>query len=205
MSFLDRNIRDRFLTERITGYLERKAPPRNLSPKAQADEMAALIRCFMRFAPKEGFEDWWPRFEDRLDEDAKTRAWPNAGEIKSAAMAVRGPSSKRISEGDEINPLEVYGKRMEAGEAVPQGCLYGRMALDLLGGGHVTQDLLRKYRSAWYFMLKGQYGEEYARQKEAEAIALHESVERDDQQPARKRAPEPQPNKVKTYEWDGAQ
>ncbi len=200
------NYRENFLKTKLKDLLARRSMPRQLAEnsRAQAEEMKSLAFTIGRYAPRGDYEDWWPRFAQRLDEDAKTRAWPTAFEIKAAAQAIQGSSSKRPAQGDEISPLEVYGKRMEAGEAVPQGCLYGRMALDLLGGGHITQDLLRKYRSAWYFMLKGQYSEEYARQKEAEAIALHESVERDDQQPARKQPPTPQPNKVKTYEWDGA-
>ncbi|MDP5216711.1 hypothetical protein Q5Y75_05730 [Ruegeria sp. 2205SS24-7] len=205
MSVYDRKQRETFLTQKITGYLDRKSPPRNLGARAQADEMQSLVRCFMRYAPRDRFEEWWPRFEDRLDEDAKTRAWPTAGEVKAAATAIAGPSSKRPAQGDEIDPLDIYAKRMERGEPVPDGCFYGRIAVDMQARGLVNSDTLRKYRSAWYFKLKAQYDEEYARQKEDAAKALHESIEADDRQPAGRPVPKPEPQKMKAYDWDGAQ
>ncbi|SLN25116.1 hypothetical protein [Ruegeria meonggei] len=205
MTMFDRKRRETFLTDKITGYLDRKAPPRSLGAQAQANEMASLVRCFMRFAPKDGYEDWWPNFEDRLDEDAKTRAWPTAGEIKAAAMAITGPSSRRIAEGNEFDPLDVNAKRMHAGERVSDGYLYGRLSVELVASGKVSEAQMRRYRAAFIFWLKDTYDEPIALAKVAEFEARHAAAEAAAHEPLEPRAlPKPQPKIVPRHEWDGA-
>lgn len=172
----DRKRRESFLTEKLTAYLGRKAAPRNLPQRAQTETMAALDRCLGRYAPKQNFEDWWPRFEDRLEEEAKTWAWPTVGEIKAAALSLAEPGQARTSSEDDIDPLKVAAKRMESGEPVGDGYLYGRMAVDLIAAGLVSEETMRRYRSGLFGQLKSTYGEAKALEMEDRLKARHQAA-----------------------------
>lgn len=188
----DRKHRENFLKEKLEGYLARRAAPRNLPQRAQVEEMAALDRCLGRYAPKEGYEDWWPRFEDRLDEDAKTRAWPTSNEIKASATAIATPARTGKSADEELQPLKVAAGRMERGEHVGDGYLYGRMAVDLIAAGLVDEETMSRYRSGLFGMLKSTYGEAKALEMEAALKARHESArESHRQQPEPRDLPMP--------------
>ncbi len=176
MTMFDRKRRESFLDEKLEAYLGRKAAPRNLPPRAQTETMAALERCLGRYAPKEGYEDWWPRFEDRLEEDSKTWAWPTVGEIKAAAIAITEPGQRRVSQADDLQPLKVAARRMENGEPVGDGHLYGRMAVDLIAAGLVDETTMKRYRSGLFGQLKATYGETQALDMEAKLKARHEAA-----------------------------
>jgi hypothetical protein len=204
MSNFDSKRRENFLTDKLTSYLDRKSPPRSLGTQAQFHEAASLQRCLMRHAPEQGYEDWWRRFEDRLDEDAKTRAWPTAGEIKTAARATTGSPFRRISQGNEIDPLDVNAKRMNASEAVSDDYLYGRRAVELLESGKVTEDQILDYRPALISRFNETWGEPIAKMKVAELEARHAAAETAAQESSEPRAlPKPQPKKMTRHEWDG--
>lgn len=193
MSMFDRKRRESFLTEKLTAYLGRKAAPRNLPQRAATETMAALERCLGRYAPKEGYEDWWPRFEDRLEEDSKTWAWPTVGEIKAAAMAITEPSERRISQADDVNPLRNAAKRMENGEPVGDGYLYGRLAVDLIAEGLVDEATMRRYRSGLFGMLESTYGEAKALEMEAKLKERHNDARESHRQPSEPRdLPQPE-------------
>ena len=134
------NPRVEFLTAKLKGYLERRTMPRGLAdkPKAQEAELSALIHCLTRYAPREEFGEWWVKMESGLAENSETRAWPTEGEIRKAAANIRGPQTRQISEGDEIDPLQINADRMNSGAHVGDGCLYGRVAVDMMapGAGH---------------------------------------------------------------------
>lgn len=201
------NLRENFLTGKLRSFLDRRSMPRGLADKPQAirDELGSLVRCMVRFAPNHDYEDWWVRFEDRLAEDGQTRAWPTEGEIKKAAMSLRGTISRKPAQGDEIDPITIIAKRMNAGEAVGDSCFYGRVAVDLLRSGNVDMATMRKYRSGFYFSAKNVYGEKQARAMEAELISRHEAAEKmDTVQRKPRNIPAPSPKKIPTYEWDGA-
>lgn len=172
-------IREDFLGEKLERYLSRKTMPRGLDskPAARDEELQALMRCLTRYAPRERYDEWWPRFEDRLSEDAQTRAWPSEGEIKKAALSIRERQTTTVSQGDEIDPVKVNAERIQRGEAVGDGWLWGRLAVELLQSGRVTMAQLRPYRSALYFSEKDFYGEETARKREQEREARHQHAE----------------------------
>lgn len=198
------NPRVEFLTVKLKGYLERRTMPRGLAdkPKAQEAELGALIHCLTRYAPRQEFGEWWAKMESRLAENSETRAWPTEGEIKKAAMSLRGTQTKQVAEGDEIDPLVILSGRMERGEHVGDGCLYGRVAVDMLARGLVTHDTLRKYRSGLYFRLKKVYGEEKAREMEAELIQRQEDAEALSSSAKRYSAPAYEPKRIPAMECD---
>ncbi|MCE8556659.1 hypothetical protein KBY29_20315 [Ruegeria pomeroyi] len=204
MTMFDRNCRETFLTEKFVGYLNRKMPPRNFTPEVQADEMASLLRCLVRFAPKNGYEKWWSNFEDRLDEDAKTRAWPTAGEIKAAAVAISGPCYRNIAKGDEVDLLEVIARRMNAGEEVSDAYLYGRSAVELMESGKVSEDQIQRYRKELIHKLRKTYDEATASARIAELTDRHATAETTAREPVEQRTlPKVKPNLMVGTEWDG--
>ena len=150
----------------------------------------------------------WPLrsgFEDRLDEDTKTRAWPTAGEIKAASLAITGPSSRRIAEGNEVSPLDVVARRMDANEAVSDGYLYRRLAVELLASGKVSEDQMSRYRTGLFVQLKDTYDEPIALAKLAELKARHAAAEAATREPIEPRVlPKPQPKMMTKNEWGGA-
>lgn len=174
------SIREDFLSNRLTGYLDRRSMPKGFEkkPAARDAELQALIRCMCRFAPRERYDDWWNIFEDKLAEDAKTRAWPTEGEIKSAALATRPSASKAIAEAGDFDPIAINAARIERGEAVGDGWLWDRLAVDLLTCGRVSIAQLRPYRSALYFSEKKLYGEEVARRNEQDRDQRHVEAEK---------------------------
>lgn len=190
------NPRVEFLSSKLTEYLDRRTMPRGLqSAEAQKKETQALIHCLVRYAPRQEFGEWWGKLEVTLDEAAETRAWPTVAEIRKAAMVIRGPGSKHVAEVGDIDPLAIIAERINAGDLVGDGYLYGRLAVDLQRRGLVTVDTLRKYRSALYFRLKNTYGEDRAREMEARFIQRHDDAEAVSNGGGYS-APTPQPKKI---------
>lgn len=89
-------MKSAYLEGRLKHYLARRSPPQFMAKNdtAQAEEVAALVRAVGRAAPDSGYQEWWPRLEDALDRDLKTRAWPNVHEIMEAARKVGGRSEE---------------------------------------------------------------------------------------------------------------
>ena len=206
MNQIDKLARENFITGKLRAYLDRKTAPRGIAdkPTAMREELAALVRCVLRYAPRQRWEEWWPQFEDRLSEDATTRAWPSEGEVKKAAGSLRGIVSVKPADGDETDAVAVAGKRMAANEAVGDEFMYGRRAVELLRRGFVDLVTMRRYRSGLYFSAKNVYGEATARKMEAEWIARHEAAEKlDDLHQQRRDAKTPEPKRMVAHEWDG--
>jgi len=200
------SIKAEFLKTKLTAYLERRSMPRSLAdkPSAQHAELAALLACVNRLAPRDGFEDWWAMMEISIAENANTYAWPTEGDIKKAAGKIRGPRKVTVSQGDELDPLKVMGERMEAGDAVGDGWIYGRLCVQLQRKRLLTPDTLRKYRSAWFFKQKDTYGEEQANAKEAEMMKRHKDAETlEDSVRSQVDTPIPKPKTQDRYDWDG--
>lgn len=174
------SIREDFLKRRLTAYLDRRSMPRGFEgkPAARDAELEALTRCVLKFAPRERYDEWFNRFEDTLAEDAKTRAWPTEGEIKSAARAIRPTQSRTVVEGDEIDPVKIAAGRINRGEAVGDSWLWGRLALELLASGEVSLAQIRAYRSAVYFAEKKMIGDEVAKAREEQRGDRHRAAEK---------------------------
>ncbi len=202
------NHRENFLKSKLKDLLERRSMPRHLAGngKAQSEEMKSLAITVGKFAPRSGYEDWWPKFQQQLDEDAKTRAWPTAFEIKSAAQLVQGTTTHRPAQGDEIDTLKVYADRIKAGEAVDEGCLFGAICVEMKSRGLLDTDTLRKYRNGWFFNAQRQYGKEKALQMKDQMDQRQEAAERAAREKTKPQTlPAPNPLRPTHYIWDGAE
>ena len=104
------SIRSDTLETKLSALLKRLSPPRLMTVEVQADEMDALARAIDRAAPRDGYDAWWPQFEDSLLSSMTTRAWPTVGEIARAAKSIHAPRSATEA---ETESHEVYGWILE--------------------------------------------------------------------------------------------
>ncbi|MBK9073302.1 MAG: hypothetical protein IPL79_20220 [Myxococcales bacterium] len=205
MSHFDKSDRDNFFTGKVRAYLDRRTAPRGIADKPQVvrEELAALVRCVLRFAPTSGMDEWWQKFEDRLAEESTTRAWPTEGEIKKAALSLRGTTQPKFTQGYEADPLAINAGRMSRGEAVGDGFLYGRPAVALLRAGYVTPAQMAGYRSGLFFSAKSVYGEAVALNMESEWKKRHADAECLDDTPRQRGTAIPAPKRIAAHDWDG--
>lgn len=195
------------ISTRLIRFLDRRSVPMHLSdkPSAQQDEIDALLQCVLRYAPRADYMPWLERLISEMSANAKTRGWPSEADVASAAREMSKVGSIKPADGGEIDFLQVVADRMNEGEAVGDECFYGRIAQRLLDSGKVSEATMRKYRSAWYFNAKDVYGEEKAREKEAQAQErMRHAAELARNTDGRKSVMPPEPKRIAAHEWDGA-
>lgn len=171
------------IRSRLKRFLDRRSMPKFLEDKPQAisDELGAMTRAISRFAPRGDMSEWWSRFEADLGERNTTRSWPSEGEVSASCKAVTDRSGPRIAEQGSIDPYAINAKRIQNGEAVGDEWFYGRRAVELIEKGLATEGQLRPYRSALFFQMREVWGEDKAREKEAELIRRHEDAKSEGQ------------------------
>lgn len=175
------SLHDSDITARFSRFLDRKALPRRLDgkPMAQDDEMRALVATITRYAPRHppALAAWWPVFEGALSE-ACGDYWPGEKQIKPAAQQASKDAPKMRDEtgGPDMRPIAVAARRMQAGEAVGEAFLYGRMAVEMIAERLVDQDTMQRYRSGAFLARKATHGDDAALAWEAEAKVRHEAA-----------------------------
>jgi hypothetical protein len=166
----------------FTRWLDRYSPPLSMrdNQRAQQDEVEALLRTVLKFAPALLYGDWVSSMLDRLSDQMKTRAWPTQNEIGAVCSNMRkegaGSSKHRASGEISLEPHDIISRRMGKGEAVAEGWLYGRAACELIQQGLIDQETMTRYRSAAFFNRKNAYGEDKALAWEDERKAAHEAA-----------------------------
>lgn len=90
-------MRTDFLQDSLTRLLGRLSPPRSIAKdaRAQRDEIAHLVRVLAAAAPRDGYADWWQRFEIALLDAHQTRAWPTVNEVSKACRVANGGAAGR--------------------------------------------------------------------------------------------------------------
>ena len=200
------NIRKSELTTCLQTYLDRKSIPMNLNgkPDAQQAEINALLHSVLRHAPARDYLEWWGRVEVALGDASKTRGWPTEGDIRAACMLIRPMDTRRPADVEKMDRLEAIAQRMERCETVGDTYFFGRFAVEMKSRGLVTEDTLRKYRSAWYFAAKAVYTAEKLVKLEAEMKSRQASAEKSSSNENSYRAPTPPVKRMAQNEWDGA-
>lgn len=163
---------------RLIRFLDRKTMPRRLEgkPVAMDDEIGALLAAVLRQAPRgaDALADWWPAFEASLGEMCGGM-WPTEKEITDAGRKhVR--TVRHESADTDMTPSAINARRMDRGEAVGEHFIWGSGAVEMIAGRMVTEDVMARYRSAWFSGLVQVYGEAKAREMEAAAKARHEAA-----------------------------
>lgn len=119
-------------------------------------------------------------FQD-VCENFRGTGWPKTAVFVTSmeSIAKRKPANViTFKPSENTSPVIAAAKCMNAGEAIGDDWLYGRLCIELMATGDVDQETLRKYRSALYFTMKDVWGETIARQNEDALIARHESASR---------------------------
>lgn len=175
------------LKTRLSRFIARRDVPRRLEAKPEAinDELSALTATVERFAPRdaEALANWWGRFEVQLGLEAD-RYWPTEKQIAEAAKAIAPASGNRPREKGDTDEARIAADRMNAGEPVGEGWLYGTLACDMIERRLVDEPTMRKYRSKAYFHRKDVLGAEAADAWEADRKAMHDRVREDRRQHA---------------------
>ena len=174
-------MHDSDVLARLTRFLARKSMPRRLDgkPDAEADETRALCAVVSRNAPRgaDRLAAWWPLFEARLGEVCGGM-WPTEKELRDVAAAASKDAPRATSEGTgpDNSDAAITARKMERGEAVGEGWLYGIGAVELAARGLIDRATMEKYRSAAFIARKQTYGQDAALEWEEWAKSQHEAA-----------------------------
>lgn len=129
--------RDQDLSERLTGLLGRRTPPRGFhgNERAMREEFHVLLRIILRCAPKADWPEWWGRFDDELNARVRTRSWPVAAEVEEACRAI---AKAALAEGSD--------EQVEAAAVDRMADWFERFRSQLPGHGRPsrTRELIRR-------------------------------------------------------------
>lgn len=173
------SARNEYLAENFNAWLERYSPPRIMAerPEAAQQEADTLLRIIGRYAPTQDYAAWLDGILRTLTEGMTARTWPTGGEISKACkeasrFAAKPVEPEVVGERDEA---QTAARKMNDGQHVGEGWLYGVGACELAARGLVTLDTMQRYRSAAFHSRKLMYGEPAALQWENEARDRHEA------------------------------
>ena len=169
------------LTDEFTEWLDRYSPRRALqsNESALAAEITALMRVILSMAPDKDYLEWLEKVTSGLDRQMKTSAWPTVSEVGAVCSNINKHNALNSGKSNEfkLDPIKINADRMNRDESIGDGWLYGRNCIELMKSGRVTQETLRRYRSALYFSAKDVGGEDYARKMEVNWVARHDEAE----------------------------
>lgn len=173
------NLRQADIAQNLTRWLDRYSCPQHLreKPEAAQAEVEKIAGVLVKMAPQQDYQPFLNRVFDTLDYQMKTRAWPTVGEVGAVCSNIRkeapqlaGPASEATS------PLDIIAAKMERGEPVGEGWLYGRDAVELIRAGKVTREVMETYRSGAFLARRKVYGEDAALAWELHSKARHEAA-----------------------------
>ncbi|WP_143412863.1 hypothetical protein [Haematobacter missouriensis] len=174
------NYRQSEIATLLGEWLDRYTAPIHLRDKANAaqKEVEALLRALLKFAPQVDYQPFCRAVFDQLDFQMKTRAWPTVGEMGAVCSNIRkeSPRPRDLTPQRDTASLAIIGRRMAAGEAVGESYLYDSNACDLIAGGHVDAETMRRYRKGAFMARRDAYGHEKAVEWEREQIQRHEEA-----------------------------
>lgn len=185
---MDYQSRIRIITSRLNEFLRQYQKPTHLDNEAGLTEIRTITEEINNLISASSSPDDLAQKVDgcfrSIRQDYTQRTWPTPAHFVKGMKVVQARSSigadnaaGRPSVAQMKGPHEINADRMAAGDAVGDSWVYGRGAVELLREGMVTQDTLRKYRSALYFRAKEVGGPEYAAQIEEAMKARHAAAE----------------------------
>lgn len=173
------NLRQAEIAQALTRWLDRYSCPQHLRDKPEAAQAEAekIASVLSKMAPKQDVQPFLNRVFDTLDYQMKTRAWPTVGEVGSVCSNIR----KETAAAGEVEPpktaLDIIAGKMERGDPVGEGWLWGRDAVELIRAGKVSREVMEKYRSGAFLARRSVYGEDAALAWEAHAKARHKAAD----------------------------
>lgn len=163
-------------------WLDRYVPARNLAANDEAKqaEIDAHIRVIAIYAPEQETDAWLGRVTDALDRAMKTSAWPRVSEIEAVCMAIRredamiAPKKPGSDSGNSgIDPFRIAANRIQAGQPVGEGYLWGRSAVALLRRGFVTQAQIKDRRDDAIKQMATVWGPEVIAERIKDLESMH--------------------------------
>lgn len=155
----------------VVEFLSGFAPPRGLSDEAMAKHVANIADAFARRLPvgdEVRFNSDIEKTFTAIRDNHKSYAWPVQSEFVDAMPKGVSQSGAKLQQ-YKPDEKEAMVRRMSAGEAVPEGYVWGHMAASI--GAMAGRDVLDQYRrgsvSAFvdvfandaYGMLQAKYGD----------------------------------------------
>lgn len=201
------NIRTETIAKTLSAFLDRYSPPNAMkgNPETVQAEVENLLRVVLKFAPQDGYHGWVDTMIDRMEYQMTTRAWPTKGELGSVCSNLRKEAAqgKGYTSPTGKSEVQIMADRMNNGDNVGDGWLYGRQAVELEKSGLVSRDTMRKYRSTLFFSMKQAWPAEIAAMREADLIAKHDAAENLHRQTAAIEMPKGEPFKrMPKDEWE---
>lgn len=184
---MDYNQRVRSITAQINDFLRLYKRPDHLDEDtalAEMREMAEEINLLIPSTSSQGdLEEQTRRAFRNIRQTYKGRSWPTVSHIVDAmnvaAKVVKlKPVETKVDAGLRPDTMQIMADRMRTGEAVGEGYLYGRSAVELINAGMVDRETLQSYRMGLYMAAKDVYGEEVANSMKDNWIKRHEHAER---------------------------
>ena len=173
------NMRDNDISHRVNEWLDRFSVPSHLKDKATAaqQEAEAILRMFLRYCPRDEYVPFLNRVFDQIDYQKKTRYWPTPQEVGAVCVNILKDNPKPGAEiSADMSPEAIIGRRMMRGDAVAEGYLYGRAAVELIAKNLVTREVMEGYRKGAFFNRRAVLGQEAAQAWEDRAKADHDAA-----------------------------
>lgn len=154
----------------ITDFLRQYQRPSHLDNEAAMREIAAIAEEVNALVSTSSSPD---EFKGRILDACRIlrqtytqRAWPMPAHFIKAMEAVAAKVNKSVSADAKVatfdSAQQIAAQRIIEGEPVGDGWLYGRLALDLLSSGLVSESDLARYRETLRRSLERIYGPDKA-------------------------------------------
>lgn len=134
----------------VIDFLSSYSSPRGLSEDAKVSQIKNIADAFARRLPVGDISRYEADIEKTftaIRDDHKGYAWPVQSEFVDAmpkGTAHSGPKLQQYRPDEK----EAMAKRMNAGEAVQEGWVWGGSSWPLVAGGMVPRDVMESYRRA---------------------------------------------------------
>lgn len=186
---MEYNERVRLITMSLNSFLRQYQRPTHLDTDGSLIEIKTIAEEINNLISASSNQD---ALAERVETCFKSlrrnytqRTWPTVAHFVKAMNEIHAASPAIEGRGGELkSPAQIAADRMNAGDAVGDGWIYGKGALALLEARLVSDDVMRRYRSAMYFLAKdaasktsdgnNEAGKEYADKIEAKLIARHD-------------------------------
>jgi hypothetical protein len=169
------DIRTSDITQRLAEWLDRYSVPQHMreKPDAVQKEVEALARILCKFCPHQEYVPFLNRVFATLEYGMKTRVWPTVNELGAACSNARKENPAQGEIKPPKNEYEIMADRMAKGEAVGEGYLWGRQAVEMIRLRLVDEPTMKSYRSGAFLARRELYGEAAALAWEAECKERH--------------------------------
>lgn len=181
---MDYQQRLQIITTKLNTFLREYQRPEHLTTELALQEIRrsadAVNKRIAASIEADGLRNSLEEICQIVAENHRGRDWPVTQEFAKACDSfAKTPAVKEFVQAQpefKLDPLQRAADRMNAGESVGDGFLYGRSAVELLETGMVSKDTMRQYRSQLYFDAKKAWGDEQAVRMENAMIQRHDAA-----------------------------